>query len=207
MCIFLRPTMEAKLFLFFVTQPSTKQLFVCVDVRTLSHLHKVLKIHSSPECSRTARWWPTQGRVPPPAATFSATAAPPWTPPSPRCSAWASTIPTGRCLNTALLHCVRYSRYTCHVHSSGIGGGFVMTVFSAERQSAEVLVARERAPAWASEDMYGGDPALSAKVALHAVSNKYLHSIYTVFTYHCHWHSIYNVSILHTVSTQYLISN
>ena len=55
-----------------------------------------------------------------------------------------------------------------------------MTVFSAERQSAEVLVARERAPAWASEDMYGGDPALSAKVALHAVSNQYLQSIYSI---------------------------
>ena len=53
-----------------------------------------------------------------------------------------------------------------------------MTVFSAERQSAEVLVARERAPGWASEDMYGGDPALSAKVAAHVVSTLYLHSIY-----------------------------
>ena len=69
-----------------------------------------------------------------------------------------------------------------------------MTVFSAERQSAEVLVARERAPAWASEDMYGGDPALSAKVALHAVSNKYLHSIYTVSTQYLH--SIYTVSAI-----------
>ena len=54
-----------------------------------------------------------------------------------------------------------------------------MTVFSAERQSAEVLVARERAPGWASEDMYGGDPALSAKVAAQAVSTQYLHSIYS----------------------------
>ena len=59
-----------------------------------------------------------------------------------------------------------------------------MTVFSAERQSAEVLVARERAPGWASEDMYGGDPALSAKVAAQAVSTLYLHCIYTVSTYH-----------------------
>ena len=91
-----------------------------------------------------------------------------------------------------LLHCVRYSRYTCHVHSSGIGGGFVMTVFSAERQSAEVLVARERAPAWASEDMYGGDPALSAKGAVHVVSTLYVHSIYSVSTQYTH--SIYSIT-------------
>ena len=82
-----------------------------------------------------------------------------------------------------------------------------MTVFSAERQSAEVLVARERAPAWASEDMYGGDPALSAKVAVHVVSTLYLHSIYSVFTQYTH--SFYSVSTpylhrIYTESTQYL---
>ena len=179
MCIFLRPTMEAKLFLFFVTQPPTKQLFACVDVRTLSRLHKVLNstlvwgVHGrrggdgrgavrrrGPRCSqrrrhrrgRRHRLAVLHGRLPSPQADI------------------------------AVLHCVRYSRYMCYSHSSGIGGGFVMTVFSAERQSAEVLVARERAPAWASEDMYGGDPALSAKVAAQAVSTQYLLSILTVST-------------------------
>ena len=179
MCIFLRPTMEAKLFLFFVTQPPTKQLFACVDVRTLSRLHKVLNstlvrgVHGrrggdgrgavrrrGPRCSqrrrhrrgRRHRLAVLHGRLPSPQADI------------------------------AVLHCVRYSRYTCRVHSSGIGSGFVMTVFSAERQSAEVLVARERAPGWASEDMYGGDPALSAKVAAQAVSTQYLLSILTVST-------------------------
>ena len=49
-------------------------------------------------------------------------------------------------------------------HSSGIGGGFVMTVFSAENQAAEVLVARERAPGWAKEDMYNGNGSLALKV-------------------------------------------
>ena len=48
--------------------------------------------------------------------------------------------------------------------SSGIGGGFVMTVFSAENQAAETLVARERAPGWAKEDMYNGNGSLSLKV-------------------------------------------
>ena len=50
--------------------------------------------------------------------------------------------------------------------SSGIGGGFVMTVFSAENQAAETLVARERAPGWAKEDMYNGNGSLSLKVRI-----------------------------------------
>ena len=183
MCIFLRPTMEAKLFLFSVTQPSTKQLFECVDVRTLSHKHKVLNstlvrgVHGrrggdgrgavrrrGPRCSRRRRQ--RRGR-------------------RHRLAVLHGRLPSPQA-DIALLHCVRYSRCTCRVHSSGIGGGFVMTVFSAERQSAEVLVARERAPAWASEDMYGGDPALSAKVAVHVVSTLYLHSIYSVSTQYTH---------------------
>ena len=48
--------------------------------------------------------------------------------------------------------------------SSGIVGGFVMTVFSAENQAAQVLVARERAPGWAKEDMYNGNGSLALKV-------------------------------------------
>ena len=39
-----------------------------------------------------------------------------------------------------------------------------MTVFSAENQAAEVLVARERAPGWAKEDMYDGNGSLALKV-------------------------------------------
>ena len=39
-----------------------------------------------------------------------------------------------------------------------------MTVFSAENQAAETLVARERAPGWAKEDMYNGNGSLALKV-------------------------------------------
>ena len=38
-----------------------------------------------------------------------------------------------------------------HPQSSGIGGGFVMTIFSHQNQSSEVLVARERAPLSANQ--------------------------------------------------------
>ena len=78
-----------------------------------------------------------------------------------------------------------------------------MTVFSAERQSAEVLVARERAPAWASEDMYGGDPALSAKVTVHVVSTLYLHSIYSVSTPYLHRIYRESTQYLHNIYTEY----
>ena len=39
--------------------------------------------------------------------------------------------------------------------SSGIGGGFFMTIYLAERREAIVLNAREQAPSYASENMYG----------------------------------------------------
>ena len=39
-------------------------------------------------------------------------------------------------------------------HSMGIGGGFVMTLYNHTTGLAETLVARERAPAAASTNMY-----------------------------------------------------
>ena len=39
-----------------------------------------------------------------------------------------------------------------HPQSSGVGGGFVMTLFSSENQTSEVLVARERAPSYSTQE-------------------------------------------------------
>lgn len=43
----------------------------------------------------------------------------------------------------------------------GLGGGFFMTIWDAETQTAEYLDARETAPANATQDMYGGNPNLA----------------------------------------------
>lgn len=47
--------------------------------------------------------------------------------------------------------------------SMGIGGGFVMTIYSASTGEATTLTARETAPAAATEDMFHGNPELSKK--------------------------------------------
>jgi len=46
-------------------------------------------------------------------------------------------------------------------HSMGIGGGFLLTYYHRESRQAFTLIARETAPAAATEDMYGGDAELS----------------------------------------------
>ena len=51
-----------------------------------------------------------------------------------------------------------------HPHSSGLGGGFVMTVYNKEAATSDVLVARERAPLAGTEDMYHGNQSLASKV-------------------------------------------
>ena len=51
-----------------------------------------------------------------------------------------------------------------HPHSSGLGGGFVMTVYSKEAATSDILVARERAPLAGTEDMYHGNQSLASKV-------------------------------------------
>ena len=45
----------------------------------------------------------------------------------------------------------------------GIGGGFLMTIFSRQNNKIETLNARETAPGAATEDMYHGDEKLSEK--------------------------------------------
>ena len=47
--------------------------------------------------------------------------------------------------------------------SMGIGGGFLMTIFSKKDNKIETLNARETAPGAATEDMYHGDEKLSEK--------------------------------------------
>ena len=47
-------------------------------------------------------------------------------------------------------------------HSSGVGGGFLMTIYDSKTRTARCLNARETAPLAATEDMYGGDPTISA---------------------------------------------
>ena len=51
-----------------------------------------------------------------------------------------------------------------HPQSSGLGGGFVMTVYERMTSSSETLVARERAPLAGTEDMYHGNQSLASKV-------------------------------------------
>ena len=51
-----------------------------------------------------------------------------------------------------------------HPQSSGLGGGFVMTVYQKQTGFSDVLVARERAPLAATEDMYHGNQSLASKV-------------------------------------------
>ena len=53
-----------------------------------------------------------------------------------------------------------------HPQSSGVGGGFVMTVYNKEAATSEILVARERAPLAAREDMYHGNQSLASKVSI-----------------------------------------
>jgi len=47
--------------------------------------------------------------------------------------------------------------------SMGLGGGFLMTVYSRGTGLTEVLNARETAPAFANPNMYAADPSLSSK--------------------------------------------
>ncbi|XP_070390044.1 scoloptoxin SSD14-like [Dermacentor albipictus] len=46
-------------------------------------------------------------------------------------------------------------------HSMGIGGGFIATIYNESAKEAQVLVARETAPANASKDMYGSNETAS----------------------------------------------
>ena len=50
-----------------------------------------------------------------------------------------------------------------HPLYSGLGGGFVMTIYSRDSSQSEVLLARERAPLAASEDMFRASPGLATK--------------------------------------------
>lgn len=40
--------------------------------------------------------------------------------------------------------------------STGLGGGFIMTIYTKETRKVETLIARERAPAAATETMFNG---------------------------------------------------
>ena len=45
-----------------------------------------------------------------------------------------------------------------NAQSAGIGGGFMMTLYDRRQRQASALVARETAPAAATEDMFVADP-------------------------------------------------
>ena len=51
----------------------------------------------------------------------------------------------------------------------GIGGGFLMTIYSKETGKVETLNARETAPGAATRDMYHGDAKASEKGKLHRI--------------------------------------
>lgn len=48
--------------------------------------------------------------------------------------------------------------------STGLGGGFVMTMYTKETRKVETLIARERAPAAATEVMFNGMPEEASQV-------------------------------------------
>ena len=50
-----------------------------------------------------------------------------------------------------------------HPLFSGLGGGFVMTIYNRHSTQSDVLLARERAPLAATEDMFRADPRLATK--------------------------------------------
>lgn len=50
-----------------------------------------------------------------------------------------------------------------HPQSAGIGGGFFMTIYDPTTKKADCLDAREVAPMAATQDMFGGNGALSQK--------------------------------------------
>ena len=50
-----------------------------------------------------------------------------------------------------------------HPLFSGLGGGFVMTIYNKHSTQSDVLLARERAPLAATEDMFRADPRLATK--------------------------------------------
>ena len=51
-----------------------------------------------------------------------------------------------------------------HPQSSGLGGGFVMTIYKKDTSSSDILIARERAPLAGTKDMYHGNRSLASKV-------------------------------------------
>ena len=51
----------------------------------------------------------------------------------------------------------------------GIGGGFLMTIYSKETGKVETLNARETAPGAATRDMYHGDAKASEKGNFHHI--------------------------------------
>ena len=55
--------------------------------------------------------------------------------------------------------------------SLGIGGGFLMTVYHRKSGKATSIIARETAPAAATEDMFHGNAKLSSEVRILVVSN------------------------------------
>ena len=54
--------------------------------------------------------------------------------------------------------------------SMGIGGGFLMTIYSKETGKVETLNARETAPGAATRDMYHGDAKASEKGKIHHIN-------------------------------------
>ncbi|XP_043644395.1 scoloptoxin SSD14 [Drosophila teissieri] len=66
-------------------------------------------------------------------------------------------------------------------HSLGVGGGFVATIYSRETEFSEVLIARETAPAAATQDMFVGKEitgALSCAVPAEIYGYSELHDKY-----------------------------
>ena len=104
--------------------------------------------------------------VPTPASPLSTVAS------FPRAAAVSDGLPCagvardqgGTAVDTAVAALVCNGLYT--PHSMGLGGGFLMTVYTRATRQVEVLNARETAPGFTTPDMFSGNASLSSKDAL-----------------------------------------
>lgn len=71
---------------------------------------------------------------------------------------------------------------TVNPQSSGIGGGFIMTLYNATTGQCQTINARETAPAASTEDMFVADPKESITGYKSIATPSELHGFWTVFT-------------------------